>query len=96
MREFLCGGRNLDLPGQTDGRRRGLAELAECPEMALDRFPNVPLGLFKGLSRRDASWQIGNVSRPIALGLLKNDSVSLAHGFVSNPVAFRIDFSAFG
>jgi hypothetical protein len=41
----------------------------------------------KGLSRRDASWQIGNVSRPIALGLLKNDRASLAHGFVSNPAA---------
>jgi hypothetical protein len=45
MREFLCGGRNLDLPGQTDGRRHGLAKLAECPEVALDRLLNVPLGL---------------------------------------------------
>ena len=53
--------------------------------MALDCFPNVPLGFLKGLSRCDASRQIRNVGCPIALCLFKNDSVFLAHGFFSRP-----------
>ena len=61
--------------------------------MTLDRFANVPLRLLKGLSRCDASRQVRNVARLIAVCLFKNDGVFLAHGFVFKPAAFRIDFS---
>jgi hypothetical protein len=61
--------------------------------MALDSFPNVPLRFLDVPSRCDASRQIGNVSGPIIPSLLENHGVFLAHGFVSKPAAFRIDFS---
>jgi len=61
--------------------------------MPLDRFPNIPFRLLEGLTGCNAAGQIGDVSSPIALCLLKNDGISLAHGFVSNPAAFKIDFN---
>src|SRR5450755_1920912 len=48
-----CGG-NLDLTRQTNGRGRRVAELAEGPQMALDRFADVPFCLLKSLACRDA------------------------------------------
>jgi hypothetical protein len=59
--------------------------------MALDGFPNVPLGLFKGAPGGNASRQVRNVARPIVLCLLKNDGVFLADGFFSTPAVFRIE-----
>ncbi len=52
--------------------------------MPLHCFPNIPLRLFECLSGSYTAREIGDVSSPIAFCLLKNDSISLTHGFASN------------
>ena len=69
----------FDFLSQAGGARNGLAEFTESLQMTLDGLPNVPLCLFKRASGRDTSRQIGNVGCPIALPLLKNYGVFLAH-----------------
>ena len=71
--------------------RNRFAELAECPQVPLNRLPDIPLCLLNRLSRCDTARQIGHVCGPVIFRLFENDSIPFAHFFISNPAALKID-----
>ena len=88
-------GRRLDFNISGDARRLRdrIAKLAKRFQVSFNCFPNIAFGLFQGAAGCDTARQIGNIRRPIALSLFKNDCVPDAHFAFSNPAAYWIDFS---
>jgi hypothetical protein len=86
--ELLSRRLDFDISRDTRRVRNGIAKLAQGFQMSLDRFADIMLRLFEGAAGCDTAWQIGNIRRPIVLSLFKNDSVSNAHYFFSNPAAY--------
>jgi hypothetical protein len=91
--EWLCRRLDFNVSGDTRRTRYGIAKLAQRFQVSLDRFPDITFRLFEGATGCDTTRQIGNICRPVAFGLFKNDCVSDAHYFFSNPAAFWMDFS---
>jgi len=85
--------RNLNLASDTGRRRHWLTELPQHREVPPHCFLNIPFGLLQRPAGRYAARQIRDVGGPIVLRSLENDCVSLAHCLISNPAAFKIDFS---
>ena len=79
---------NFDVSGDTCWMRNRLAKLSQRFQVPFDGFPDVPFRFFEGAARCNTAWEIWNICRPVALGLFKNDCVSDAHYFFSNPAAF--------
>src|SRR4051794_7751373 len=84
----LRRGLYFNVSGDGGRVRNRVTEFAQRLQMPFDRFADVTLRLFQSASSRDAPGQIGNICRPVALTLFKNDCVPDTHYFLSNPAAF--------
>jgi len=89
----LSGSRDLHFPSQTGWLGDGIAKLAQCIQMPLDRFANVELCFFQRAARSHTTRKIRHVSSPVRWSLLKNYCVLDVHFFSSNPADLRIAFS---
>ena len=69
----------LDFDVSGDARRLGnrFTKFVECFQVSFDCFPNVAFRFFKSTTCSDTAGQIGNIGRPVTLGLFEDHLRSL-------------------